>query len=277
MGISTADKLQLLKNDLAAMESVLVAYSGGVDSAFLLKVTADVLGKKATAVTANARIHSAEEIKQAQSLAAELHCEHIIIETEPLANPHFASNPPDRCYHCRKELFARLSLEASRYSRKHILDGANSDDSDDYRPGMKAAAEWNVRSPLKDAGLTKPEIRALSREMDLPTWDKPASPCLATRIPYGTAITAEKLSRIKHAEDILRSLGIGQVRVRDHGDLARIEVAHHEMPILRDEDVSRIKVVQALKQLGYQYVTLDLEGYRTGSMNETLKGIAEHE
>jgi len=261
-------KVDALRKLLLEMGSALVAYSGGVDSTFLLKVALEVLGDKVLAITAKSPIHPVSESAAAGELARRLGARHIFIETDELNDPQFASNPPERCYLCKRRLFARLKELAEEHGLREVLDGSNYDDLGEHRPGLKALRELGVRSPLAEASLTKAEIRALSHKMNLPTWDKPAQACLATRFPYGEQLTPEKLRRVEEAEDFLRSLGLGQLRVRSHGLLARIEVAQDEMPRLLEEAE---KIVGELKKLGYTYITLDLEGYRTGSMDEPLR------
>jgi uncharacterized protein len=264
------EKLERLKKLISQMESVLIAYSGGVDSTFLLKVSSDVLGDRVVAATAFSETYPLEELEKAKEIAKMLGVEHVVIETKELQDDRFASNLPDRCYYCKKELFSKLKIVAERFGCKYILDGSNADDLNDFRPGMKAAEELGVRSPLKEVMLAKDEIRALSREMALPTWDKPSSACLASRIPYGTRITRESLMQIQKAEDIIRAKGVRQVRVRHHGSIARIEVLPTDFHILLSEPIAA-QVVREIKELGYDYVTLDIQGYRSGSMNEALR------
>ena len=263
-------KLQSLRNILCEMGSLLIAYSGGADSTFLLKVASDVLGDKAMAVTASSKTYPSREMEEAKENAKRLGVRHVIIKTNELDDENFAGNPPERCYYCKKELFSRLVELARQNGLNYVADGSNYDDLNDFRPGMKAASQFGVRSPLKEAMLTKAEIRTLSKRMNLPTWDKPPQPCLSTRFPYGTKITREELSRVERAEEFLGGLGIKQVRVRVHGNIARIEVPRGDMHLFLDEDISR-KITNRFKALGYTYVTLDIEGYRMGSMNEPLK------
>ena len=262
-------KFEKLKNKLAGLENALIAYSGGVDSTLLLKVAADVLGKKLTAVTAHSEVTPPHDYEEAVIFAESLGVNYIVIKTDELQDANFVSNPPDRCYHCKSMLFKRLSEIAREKKIKWLLDGSNFDDITDYRPGSRAAKEFGVISPLKEAGLTKDEIRALSKEMSLPTWDKAASPCLASRVPYGQVITPEKLSRIGQSEEYLRTFGIKELRVRDHGDVARIEFPVDKMFLFLDE-TTRDKIIDKLKSFGYKYVALDLQGFRSGSLNEVL-------
>ena len=257
------------------MESALIAYSGGVDSTFLLKVAHDVLGDKAVAAIALSPTYPSTEMEKAKEMAEVLGVRHVTIITDELSNPIFASNPPERCYWCKKELFSELAVVAKKCNLNHILDGSNRDDTNDFRPGMKAAREFGVRSPLQEAGLGKEEIRLLSRQMGLKTWNKPSLACLASRFPYGTKIIEERLRVVDAAEEFLRSLGITQVRVRHHGSIARIEVAREEMDKVMQEKI-RHKVINKLRVLGYRYVTIDLEGYRTGSMNPVEPRSASH-
>jgi len=262
-------KLEELKARLASLESALIAYSGGVDSTLLLKVAADVLGDKLTAVTAHSEVMPPHDYEEASKFAETLDVNYIVIKTDELQDENFVANPTDRCYHCKSMLFERLTEIAREKNIKWLLDGSNFDDITDYRPGSRAAKEFGVISPLKEAGLTKNDIRALSKEMSLPTWDKAASPCLASRVPYGQVITPEKLTRIGQSEEYLRSFGIKELRVRDHDDVARIEVPADKISLFLDETI-REKIIDKLKALGYKYVALDLQGFRSGSLNEVL-------
>ncbi|UCE35009.1 MAG: ATP-dependent sacrificial sulfur transferase LarE [Deltaproteobacteria bacterium] len=266
---SIQGKSQNLEHILLDMESVLIAFSGGVDSTLLLRVAKDVLGTKVLAVTASSAVYPAEEIEQAKALAQNLQSRHQVIETRELTNPKFVSNPKDRCYWCKKELFAELTSIARENNLNCVVDGSNLDDLDDFRPGMKAARELGVRSPLQEAMLTKADIRSLSKRMGLPTWSKPSLACLASRLPYGTRITMEKLVRIDRAEHFLKDLGFTHVRVRHHDTIARIEVPEKDIPRLVSEK-PKSQILSYFKTLGYSYVTVDLEGYRTGSLNEVL-------
>ena len=265
-----SSKLKLLEKILTNMKSVLIAYSGGTDSTFLLKVAANVLDKKAMAVTASSETYTPRELHEARKNAESIGIKHIVVRTYELDDPNFSSNPPERCYYCKKELFTKLFALAKEHGINYVVDGSNCDDERDFRPGMRAAIESGVRSPLREAGFTKEDIRALSKEMGLPTWDKPPLPCLSSRFPYGTRITKERIMRVAVAEEFLTDLGIWQLRVRDHDNIARIEVPRADMPIFLDEKISK-NILEKFKALGYTYVTLDLQGYRMGSMNEPLK------
>ncbi|MGV8057206.1 MAG: ATP-dependent sacrificial sulfur transferase LarE [Smithellaceae bacterium] len=264
-------KLDKLKKRLKELESVAVSFSGGVDSTFLLKIAHDVLGEKAIAVTARSSTYPEREFREAADFVQKAEIRHIVITSEELDIEGFSDNPPDRCYHCKRELLAKVIAVAQSNNIRHVVEGSNVDDSGDYRPGSLAARELGVSSPLKEAGLTKEEIRILSKKMGLPTWQKPSFACLASRFPYGQKITADKLNIIDQAEQFLLDLGFKQVRVRHHGDVARIEVAAAERNIFFDTELMD-KVSEKFKQLGFMYTALDLKGYRTGSMNETLTG-----
>jgi len=266
-------KYARLVSILGDMERVLVAFSGGVDSTLVLKAAHDALGRGAVAVTAASVIHPAWETRDAKEIARGIGASLRVLRVEPLEEDVFAANPPDRCYHCKRKIFARFQEIARSRGIPWVLDGSNADDAGDFRPGMKALAELGIRSPLKEAGLVKAEVRRLSRFLGLPTAAKPALACLASRFPYGTKIDKGSLERVGKAEDFLRKLGFGQVRVRHHGPVARLEVEPREFARLMKPRI-REKISRGLKACGYAYVALDLDGYRTGSLNETLKSRA---
>ncbi len=262
------EKFERLQAMLRSYEDVVVAFSGGVDSTFLLKVALDVLGPDhVLAATSDSETYPERERAEALALAKELGARHELIATSELAIPGYAQNPVNRCYFCKQELFTQLIPIAQKYGHQHVVFGAIADDLGEYRPGLQAAKEQGVAAPLLEVGLTKAEIRHLSREVGLRTWDKPSFACLSSRIPYGEAITQEKLSMIDQAEDFLMQLGFRQVRVRQHEKTARIEV-----PKDRLQDIVAVAdtVFAKLRQIGYTYVSLDLQGYRSGSMNEVL-------
>jgi len=261
-------KTERLQELIAGLGSVGVAYSGGVDSTLLLALCCEVLGTAhVVALTVHSELTPAAERRQAAQIAAWLEVRHRVVTMEVLENQDIAANRPDRCYHCKKALFARLYEIARAEGAAVLVHGANLDDADDYRPGMRAAEELGVRAPLLEAGLTKEDVRALSRRMGLPTWDLPSMACLASRIPYNTPLTGEALARIDAAESYLRErFALGQLRVRDHFPLARIEVPETEIARLSSAD-TRAAIVRRLRELGYRYVTLYLEGFRSGSMN----------
>ena len=273
--LNVEENLEQLKKTLREMGTVLIAYSGGVDSSFLAVTAHEVLGQNSLAVFASSPVAPPMEKEAAESLAHQFGLRFRIIESNEMANPDFVANPPERCYYCKRELFSELKPIALAEGLKWVADGTNADDLSDYRPGRKASAEAGIRSPLLEVGLTKAEIRQLSRAQGLPTWDRPASPCLASRIPYGIPVTAETLNKIAQGEKYLHSLGLRQVRLRHHGDIARIELDQPDMAKIIKTDI-RQGIIEHFKALGYKYVTLDLTGYRTGSLNEVL-GIANQE
>lgn len=258
---------------LAQEGAIVVAFSGGVDSTYLAHRAQHVLGARAVAVTAVSEIYPQVETESARSIAAKLGLVHRELVTRELDRPGFAENSPLRCYHCKQELFGRLFEVAREYGIGCVADGKQSDDRADFRPGAKAARELGIRSPLADLGFTKEDIRELSREAKLPTWDKAPHPCLSTRFAYGMTITSDALENIESAEALLRGLGVGELRIRSHGEIARIEVTAADMGLFLDPEIGP-RVVADLKKRGYKYVTLDLEGFRSGSMNEILRSRA---
>jgi uncharacterized protein len=260
-------KLKKLQQLLQNLESCAIAYSGGVDSTFLVKVAYDTLGDNAVAVTATSSTYPVRELEDAKQYAQEIGAPHIIIQSEELDIPKFSDNPPDRCYYCKKELFQKIQQIAKEHHLNTVLDGSNADDTFDYRPGARARSELQIRSPLKEVGLTKQEIRQLSASLQLKSSEKPAFACLASRFPYGVKITKERLKQVEAAEEYLFSLGIRQYRVRYHDHIARIEVTPDDFPSIL---AHAQKIIKRFKTLGFTYIALDLEGYRTGSLNEVL-------
>lgn len=270
---SVESKLERLKDIIYELESVLIAFSGGVDSTFLTKVSRDILGERVIAVTAISPTYPKREINEAIAIAQEIKVRHLLIESGELNISGFSENRPDRCYYCKTDLFERLRGLAHRYGMRYVIDGSNYDDIGDYRPGGRAAKEKGIRSPLCEAGLRKEEIRILSRHIGLRTWNKPSFACLSSRIPYNERITIEKLRQVELAEDLLRDLGFSQIRVRHHNEIARIEILPDEFPLILDSK-KRATIIERLKALGFLYITLDIMGYRTGSMNEVLSNAS---
>ncbi len=264
------EKSERLRAVLGEMQSIAIGYSGGVDSTLLLKVAVDVLGNNALAMIGRSETYPTREFEEAVRLAQDMGARYVVVRTEETDVVKFKENPPDRCYFCKTELFGKLQEIAKREGIAWIADGSITDDAGDFRPGLRAKSEMNVRSPLVEAGFSKADVRELSRHLGLPTWDKPSFACLSSRFPYGLGITRENLSRVDQAEAYLRDEGFRFLRVRFHDDkTARIEVGPQEIAQLLNQDL-RERVVARLKEIGFTYVTLDLQGYRTGSMNEVL-------
>jgi len=262
-------KYEHLQTILKDMESVLVAYSGGVDSALLLKVASDVLGTRAMGVIASSPAYAVEETEAALAVAEQMGISVMTLETHELEDERYLANDFNRCYFCKTELFTQLKPLAKQHNLRYIAYGVNKDDDGDFRPGQRAAREFNVRGPLKEAGMGKREIRAVARLLGVPVWNKPAMACFSSRIPYGNKIEIATLQMIYKAEKLLRDLGFRQVRVRHHDKIARIEVERAELPRLLEDQISQV-VTDGLRKIGYVYVTVDLSGYRTGSMNESF-------
>ncbi len=267
--VALNEKYENLAQLIRGMGRTLIAFSGGVDSTFLAKVAYAVLDRDAVAVTALSPTYPATELEEAKVYAAEIGIEHRLIETHELEREEYAVNNPDRCFHCKKELFTEMQVIAQEEGFDTIIYGGIMDDLGDHRPGMEAAKLLNARAPLVEAELQKHEVRQLSKELGLPTWDKPAGACLASRIPYGMRVTLERLHEVDQAELYLHKLGFRLVRVRHHGDIARIEAPAEDLLRLFENDV-HTQIVAALKEVGFKYVALDMQGYRSGSLNETL-------
>ena len=262
--------LDKLKNFIRQYNKVAIAFSGGVDSSFLLKAASDTLGSgNVIAITLKAAVNPEREVEEAVELAELTGVKHIVIDADVMDIPGFRENPPDRCYLCKRAIFEKIFKEAQAQGIKTVFDGTNADDVNDYRPGMKALKELGVISPLRECGLGKSEIRKYSKEFGIKTWDKPSMACLASRVPYNEPITEEKLKMVGKAEGLLQAMGFIQFRVRCHGGIARIEIAPEEMEKVLDINIMK-DINNKLKNIGFHYVTMDLQGYRTGSLNETL-------
>jgi uncharacterized protein len=272
---ASGEKLEQLRARMRGYGSALVAFSGGVDSTFVLRLAVEQLGERAVAMTALSASMSEDEVAEAKALATQLGARHLTVESKELDDPRYAANPTNRCYFCKNELFTLTEMTRVAEGLAVVLDGFNADDKKDHRPGHQAAREHRVVSPLADAGLTKNEIRAWSQRLGLPTWDKPQLACLASRLPYGTQVTVERLQQVGAAERALKALGFRVFRVRYHQEVARLEVAADELPRLFDATV-RAEVDRAIKAAGFTFVAVDLEPFRTGRMNDTLRapGVA---
>jgi uncharacterized protein len=262
-------KLNKLRDILKSYQSVVVAYSGGVDSTFLLRVAGEVMGNRVLAVTVSSGLMTSRELREAESMAAELGVEHQIVEMDEIQIEGISENSSSRCYHCKRHIFSLITEIAANAGFGEVVDASNLDDTLDYRPGMEAIREMRVKTPLIDAGMSKGDIRELSRRLSIPGWDRPANSCLASRIPYGQRITPEKLRRVEKGEELLHECGFVNCRLRHHGDIARIEIEPADFEKLLNNSL-RKEITGGLKKLGFIFVTLDLEGYRRGSLNESL-------
>lgn len=267
--LSVEEKERNLRGLMREMQTVLVAYSGGVDSTYVALIATQELGEKAVCVLGVSQSVSQVQRESAERIAADFNFNFTTISTYELENPNYKANPANRCYFCKDELYGKLSAVAAERKLAYVLDGSNTDDMSDFRPGRQAAAEHNVRSPLIEVGISKIELRELSKKLDLPTWDEPSSPCLSSRIAYGIPVSIERLNKVERGEKILRDLGFREFRVRYHEELVRLEIAPSEMEHILRKDVTD-RIADSFRTLGFRYVTLDLHGYRTGALNEIL-------